>query len=199
MVLFTLEHGKAAYRADFAFYGAVIGGLGLALAAGPLRGPGWWWLGMVALGLFSWTAIEYALHRYILHGLQPFQRWHAMHHERPQALIATPTVITALAFVLLVFAPAWALGSIGAACAWTLGVLIGYLAYAMTHHATHHWRGQGRWLLQRKRHHALHHHKSHGGCFGVTSGLWDFVLRTTRPRPRVADPGSGIAPARPPL
>ncbi len=180
MEFFRLEHGKAAYRADFVFYGVAICALALALASVPRQDPWWWWLSLIVLGLFSWSVIEYALHRYVLHGLQPFQRWHAMHHERPQALIATPTLITAAAFLGLVFAPAWALGSMGAACAWTLGVLIGYLAYALTHHATHHWRGQGRWLLQRKRHHALHHSKSHGGCYGVTSSLWDVALGTDR-------------------
>jgi cyclopropane-fatty-acyl-phospholipid synthase len=185
MVLFTLEHGKAAYRADFVFYGVVICALALALAAVPPQGPWWWGPGLVALGLLSWSAMEYGLHRYVLHGLQPFRRWHGMHHERPQALIATPTFITAAAFVTLVFAPAWAIGSLAAARAWTLGVLIGYLSYAMTHHAVHHWRAQGAWLMQRKRHHALHHHKAHGGCYGVTSGLWDAALGTARSRPPV--------------
>jgi cyclopropane-fatty-acyl-phospholipid synthase len=182
MVLFKLEHGSVAYRADFVFYGGVITALVLALAIVPRPGPWWWSPGLVALGLLSWSALEYALHRYVLHGVQPFQRWHAMHHARPQALIATPTVLTAVAFLALVFAPAWALGSLGAACAWTVGVLAGYLGYALTHHATHHWRGRSAWLLQRKRHHALHHHAAHGGCYGVTSSVWDVALGTRSPR-----------------
>lgn len=181
MVLFTLEHGKTAYRADFVFYGGAICALAAALAAAPSQGHWWWTLAWVALGLSSWSVIEYGLHRFVLHGVQPFQRWHALHHARPTALIATPTALTATAFAALVFVPAWALSSWPTACAWTLGVLMGYLAYALTHHATHHWRSNSVWLLQRKRHHALHHHHSHGGYYGVTSSAWDVALGTHRP------------------
>jgi cyclopropane-fatty-acyl-phospholipid synthase len=66
------------------------------------------------------------------------------------------------------------------ACALTLGVVTGYLAYSVTHHAIHHWRGDNVWLLQRKRWHALHHQDVElAGCFGVTSGIWDHVFGST--------------------
>jgi sterol desaturase/sphingolipid hydroxylase (fatty acid hydroxylase superfamily) len=63
------------------------------------------------------------------------------------------------------------------ACALTLGVVAGYLAYAVTHHATHHWRADNLWLQRRKRWHALHHHdKEAPRCYGVTSAIWDHVF-----------------------
>ena len=179
MRLFTLEHSKAAYRADFALYGIAV----LALAAFVLfAGPGEqrpvtaaWVLG----GIAAWSGIEYVLHRFVLHGLQPFKRWHAEHHQRPSALICIPTTLSALLIGALVFVPAWLAAGLWLASALTLGVLSGYLFYAIVHHATHHWHaGDSGWLKRRKRWHALHHHAAQRACFGVTSAFWDHVFGT---------------------
>jgi cyclopropane-fatty-acyl-phospholipid synthase len=182
MGLFSLEHSKAAYRADFALYGiGVVASAAMLLVAGPQTQ----WLQMAALGLLglaSWTLAEYVLHRFVLHGLQPFRTWHAEHHLRPRAFIFTPTILSAALIAGLVFAPAFALGGIWNACALTLGVSVGYVAYTITHHATHHWRAERTWLKQRKRWHALHHAPTgRPGCYGVTSGFWDRVFGSGRP------------------
>ena len=179
--LFSLEHSRAAYFADFAFYAGAVLVLTTALLAGCPRAQ---WLEMAGLtlaGLVSWSAIEYILHRFVLHGLQPFKSWHAVHHQRPTALICTPTALSALLLALLVFLPALLLGSLWRACAVTLGVLAGYLAYTVTHHATHHWRGESAWLMRRKQWHAQHHHHTtQPGFFGVTSGFWDGIFGSGR-------------------
>jgi len=75
------------------------------------------------------------------------------------------------------------LGDWWEACALTLGLLIGYLAYAVTHHAIHHWPAHNNWLKTRKRSHALHHHLRQLGSYGVTSGFWDAVFRAVSGRP----------------
>ena len=121
MELFALEHSKAAYRADFALYATAV-----VLLAGFLAydGPREQWLGIASIalaGLVSWTAIEYVLHRFVLHGMQPFRRWHAEHHQRPRALICSPTIMSASLIVVLVFLPALLLGGLWRACALTLG------------------------------------------------------------------------------
>jgi cyclopropane-fatty-acyl-phospholipid synthase len=189
MNLFSLEHSQSAYRADFVLYGtAVVVLAAFVLAAGPglhrLEA-----LAMVLAGLAGWTAIEYALHRFVLHGVQPFRRWHAAHHERPAALICAPTILSATLILTLVFLPALALSSLWFACALTLGVLGGYLAYALTHHATHHGRASSPWLKRRKHWHALHHHHAgQPGCYGVTSSFWDHVFGST--------PGAHSGPVR---
>lgn len=184
MRLFTLEHGKADYVADFAPYGAAILALSvLLLAAGPPLLQ--WQLGAcVVLGLALWTGIEYVLHRYVMHALEPFRRWHAEHHQRPKSLICTPTIFSAALIFALVFLPALALSNVFSVTAWsasalTLGVLIGYFSYGVIHHATHHWRARHPWLKGRKRWHALHHRRvGRPSCFGVTSGFWDRVFNT---------------------
>jgi sterol desaturase/sphingolipid hydroxylase (fatty acid hydroxylase superfamily) len=177
MGLFALEHSRRAYHADFALYGSAVLALAFLAAAVAPRDQ---WATTAALtlaGLASWSAIEYVLHRFVLHGLQPFRGWHEAHHDRPTALICAPTILSATLIFALVFVPAWLIIELWRACALTLGVVAGYLAYAITHHATHHWRGRSAWLQRRKRWHALHHHdKEPRRCYGVTSAVWDHVF-----------------------
>ncbi|WP_372528623.1 sterol desaturase family protein [Piscinibacter sp.] len=189
MGLFRLEHSKAAYRADFALYSAAVVVLAACLWVDSPRGQRLETASFALLGLASWTLIEYAMHRFVLHGLQPFRRLHAQHHERPTALICTPTILSATLIATLVFLPALALGNVLFAGAFTLGVLAGYLAYSVTHHATHHWRADTAWLKQRKRWHALHHHHvEQPGRYGVTSAFWDHVFGTAGQPRRASAP-----------
>jgi sterol desaturase/sphingolipid hydroxylase (fatty acid hydroxylase superfamily) len=178
MSFFNMEHSRAAYRADFALYGVAVLALAGSLAWSNPPGVLLQLLIISLAGLIGWTLIEYFLHRFVLHGVQPFQRWHEAHHERPRALICAPTVLSATLIAVFIFLPALLVGGAWRACALTLGLLIGYLAYAVTHHAIHHWRSQAHWLNKRKRWHALHHHLMHPRCYGVTSGFWDEVFGT---------------------
>ncbi len=179
MGLFSMEQSKAAYVADFALYGAAVAALAAFLALAAPRGHLTVLMVLTLAGLVAWTLIEYALHRFVLHGLQPFRRWHEEHHRRPAAWICTPTLLSATLIALLVFLPALLLGDLWQACALTLGLLAGYLVYAVLHHATHHWHAERAWLRRRKRWHAMHHHHAHPGCYGVTSSFWDHVFGTT--------------------
>jgi cyclopropane-fatty-acyl-phospholipid synthase len=173
MKLFTIEQSKIAYWADFAFYGATIVMLSLVLM---VASPHAMWAKCTCLaiaGVVAWSALEYVVHRFLFHGMQPFRRWHAEHHARPAALIGTPTIFTAALLGALLFLPTWAIDDAWGACALTLGVVCGYFAYASTHHAIHHWRARGAWLRRRQRWHFIHHHARHPCCYGVTSGIWD--------------------------
>jgi cyclopropane-fatty-acyl-phospholipid synthase len=199
MNFFSLEHGKAAYRADFVLYGAAVVALAVFLLTGGPRGEGLEIAALALAGLGSWTIIEYALHRFVLHGPPPFSRWHGEHHQRPTALIYTSTILSATLIATLVFLPALALGGLWRACALTLGFLVGYLAFSITHHATHHWHAGSAWLKRRKRWHALHHHSQLPVCYGVTTSFWDHVFGSAR-RPAdskpACDPGqTNTAPA----
>jgi cyclopropane-fatty-acyl-phospholipid synthase len=182
---FALEHSKAGYWADFAAYGIAITLLTGVLS---LYGPREHWAILAAasaIGLASWSLIEYGMHRFILHGLEPFSSWHGAHHDRPHALISAPTALSSSLIAGLVFLPAWMMTSLWTAAALTLGVTIGYLAYAVTHHATHHWHIDNAWLKERKRWHARHHHGAGAGCFGVSSSFWDRMfgsIESRRPR-----------------
>ena len=181
MGLFTLEHSKLGYQADFVLYGAAC-----VLLAG--------WLvfvdsnegilqdmSLALAGLAAWTVIEYLLHRFVLHGPQPFRRWHAEHHRRPAALIGTPTLASAGLIGLFVFLPVGLLGGWSHAVGFTLGVTSGYLAYSVTHHALHHWHGHGAWFMARRRSHARHHGAGRPGSYGVTTAFWDHVFGSVAP------------------
>lgn len=182
MGLLSFEHSRAAYRADFLAYGTAISTLTPTLLWASPPGHAITLIAAALLGLLCWPALEYGLHRYVLHGVPPFKHWHALHHARPTARLGSPTVLSASLIVALVFIPAWALSNAWTACALALGVATGYLAYGLTHHATHHSRSRSAWLARRKHWHALHHfHAGQQVCFGVTSSLWDQILGSTPP------------------
>jgi cyclopropane-fatty-acyl-phospholipid synthase len=186
MGLLTTEHGKATYLADFVVYAAAVTVLALLLAVAAPFERRTEIAGLALLGLGAWTLAEYVLHRFVLHGLRPFRAWHAEHHRRPQALIGTPTVLSAALIAMLLFLPALALGDLWQASALTFGLLTGYLVYAIAHHATHHWRAGNGWTRQIKRIHALHHYRvGPPAWFGVTSPIWDIVFGTC------GEPGTG--------
>jgi sterol desaturase/sphingolipid hydroxylase (fatty acid hydroxylase superfamily) len=121
------------------------------------------------------------MHRYLLHRVQPFKSWHEEHHQRPDAIIFTPTILSLAWQFVLIFIPALLAGGPWRASALTFGVLAGYLSYTITHHAVHHWHTDNPWLKQRKRWHALHHHRTdQPGCYGVTTAFWDHVFGSAR-------------------
>lgn len=121
MGLLTTEHSKPAYLADFIVYGTASVALASLLA---IAGPRERWLDIVSstvLGLLAWTVVEYGLHSFVLHGLQPFRGWHGEHHRRTRALIGTPTILSATLIAALVFLPALLLADLWRASALTFG------------------------------------------------------------------------------
>ncbi|NBW50970.1 MAG: hypothetical protein EBR49_12950 [Betaproteobacteria bacterium] len=130
MGFWTIDNSKWAYRLDFALYGVAVVALTLLLLFRTPPGLQWLVLAYTVAGMFVWSGVEYALHRFL-----------------------------------------------------TLGVVGGYVLYAATHHALHHWRLSGSWMQQRKLWHARHHHHSrHAVCFGVTNAVWDRVFGTAYPK-----------------
>ena len=177
--LVALEHSRAAYRADFVVYAIAVVALTAFLLAACPRGL---WMGSAILtltGLGSWTLVEYVVHRFVLHRVKPFTTWHSAHHRRPTALIFAPTLLSATLIVTLLFLPVLLLSDLWHASAVTLGLLAGYLGYAITHHAIHHWHGTSAWLQRRKRWHAMHHSLTASpDRFGVTTEVWDHLFRS---------------------
>ena len=177
-VTITFEQSVATYCLEFALQGlAVVALSALLLLAGPRDEP-LWLSGFLLLGLASWSAIEYGMHRFVFHGVEPFRRWHEEHHRRPAALIGTPALLSAIVIGGLVFLPALLLEDLWTSCSLTLGVLTGYFVYGIVHHAVHHWRCRNAWLRNCRRLHALHHRAGSTGHFGVTSAFWDYVFGT---------------------
>jgi sterol desaturase/sphingolipid hydroxylase (fatty acid hydroxylase superfamily) len=183
MALLSIEHSRAAYWADLWIYGAAVVGLAGTLAVFAPRDQRIGISAAVVLGISAWTLMEYSLHRFVLHGLEPFRSWHAQHHHRPTALLGTPTLVSVSLFLLLLFWPTLAASGPGYAGARTLCASAGYVAYALTHHAVHHCRATGRWIANRKRWHARHH-RAEAAYYGVSSPLWDHVFGSADERER---------------
>lgn len=184
MRLLSIEHSKTEYWSGLGIHGLSVLVLGLMLFQAPAR-QAWSVALFAAIGALSWSLIEYLLHRFVLHEMPLFKDWHAAHHARPQALICTPTLVSTVLIGALVFLPAMWLLQTWLAIALTFGVLLGYLAYAITHHGIHHWRGSNEWLKRRKHWHALHHRQDGPhACYGVTSNVWDHVFRSDDARPQ---------------
>lgn len=179
MGLLSIEHSKLAYFGDLVAYAIAVTSMAVWLSwAGQASQAPVLWLAAL-LGLLAWSPVEYVVHRFVLHGLEPFRSWHAVHHQRPRALIGAPTLLTMPAFFGLVFVPLSWLSDVRLACAFTMGLVGGYLVYAIVHHAAHHWHVRLPSLQQRKRTHAMHHSDQGGrGRYGVTSGVWDRIGRT---------------------
>jgi sterol desaturase/sphingolipid hydroxylase (fatty acid hydroxylase superfamily) len=146
-----------------------------------------------ATGLLAWTLAEWLLHRYIYHLWRSFlTEGHALHHEKPRALIGVPWYLTTIAIVLMFELLAIPLrpSSTGVVMgfAW-----LGYIFYCVTHHGSHHWRLRRGWLGAMKRHHLLHHaHPDYN--WGFTTPLWDHVFGTHYDRARRAGTPMRSAP-----
>lgn len=165
------------------------------------------------LGALSWTAAEYAIHRFVGHGpkrktptsffgrLTPaglaaeFNREHLAHHADPmyfapteRKLLAAAVVMPAAAVALTPFV------GVRRAASFVLGFGMAYGAYEILHRRihTHPAKGPyGRWL---RRHHLAHHYKSPRANHGVTSPLWDLAFSTKKPLERIRVPAK-TAPA----
>jgi len=191
MSLFSLEHSAAAYWSDFALYTGMCLLIALSLIFVAPRSTGAVLALWVLAGGAAWSLLEYLLHRFVLHRIAPFSRWHGEHHLRPRALISSPVVLSLTLFVLLAAMPAWWLLGSWPASALTLGLMAGYLAYGLIHHAVHHplpaWMAQSAWMNRRRTRHAMHHYAHHAGeasrpgrqChYGVSNSFWDAVFGT---------------------
>lgn len=139
-------------------------------------------------GIFSWTLVEYSLHRYIFHFIsdsQVVQRFHFMihgvHHQYPrdhERLFMPPVpgiLIASILFLLFKLI----LGSF--VFSFLPGLVTGYMIYTFMHYSMHKIKPpkflKGLWA-----HHALHHYKYPEKAFGVSTLLWDRVFGTMPPK-----------------
>ena len=143
------------------------------------------------MGLFLWTLAEYILHRFLFHfkPLNPLQErilflFHGVHHVQPQEKsrlvmpfpVSIPLASLFFGLFYLVLAvwlksPQWVAPLMS-------GFLTGYLAYDLTHYATHHFPMRSGYAKFIKRYHMQHHYKDPDTRFGVSSPIWDWVFRT---------------------
>lgn len=140
------------------------------------------------LGVFAWTFLEYAFHRFAFHSPSTHRMMaklndgkHAMHHEKPGAM-EHMTVPLLFAGVLYggIFGLYWLPTSTSSALSFGSGVLVGYLVYEFTHYMCHKLHPKTHILKKLKRYHMEHHFLNKDSRFGVTSPMWDRFFNTTK-------------------
>ena len=147
------------------------------------------WAGFIVfflICLLVWTATEYLLHRFIFHyhpnsefGKNVHFIFHGVHHDYPKdrkRLVMPPAasipLATAFYFLFsLFFQP-------NQLYAFFPGFLLGYLIYDMLHYAMHHYNFKSGLMKRVKQHHMLHHYHNPEKGFGVSTSLWDNILRS---------------------
>lgn len=139
-------------------------------------------------GVLFWTLFEYIMHRFVFHwvsrmaGANRFvYTVHGVHHDYPKdknRLIMPPIAWFFLVFVVHV-ALRLVIGEF--AFAFESGMIAGYLGYIFVHYQVH-TNKPPKFLKPMMIHHALHHYKYPNLAFGVSSTLWDRLLRTMPPK-----------------
>jgi sterol desaturase/sphingolipid hydroxylase (fatty acid hydroxylase superfamily) len=142
-------------------------------------------------GLFTWTLMEYILHRFVFHIDEYFPSvpmlkrlhyiLHGIHHDHPtdeERLFMPPVPGTIIAFLMFGF---WYLFLGDFAYAFMAGISNGYLLYSYIHYSIH-LKPASPLFHRPWSHHAKHHFKYHDKAFGVSSPLWDIIFRTMPPK-----------------
>ena len=144
------------------------------------------YLSVGLLGFFSWTFVEYLLHRYLFHfesetafGQRIHFLVHGIHHVDPQdptrlvmpPLLGIPIASCLFLIFRLSLGPVWVYPYFSF-------FLVGYLCYDYTHFALHHFKPRTRLGIWLKKNHMSHHYIQPNAHWGVSSPLWDFVFGT---------------------
>lgn len=157
--------------------GAVVFlGVGIRLFHGSLLGAAF----TAAAGFLLWGGVEYAVHRWVLHGpASVAKRAHARHHADGTALISAPAFMSA-ALATTTFALLAVALTPGVAALAVFGLYAGYNYYALLHHLQHRHRvllARVPSLARLERAHQIHH-AQHVVNYGVSMTWWDRLLGT---------------------
>ncbi|MDX2093770.1 MAG: sterol desaturase family protein [Kofleriaceae bacterium] len=147
----------------------------------------------VAIGVMSWTLLEYVIHRWGGHHRRfrrtPFGKEHLRHHVEGDYFAPTGAKVLASALVGgVILAVAVPLVGAGPGLAYVAGLLGCYGLYEWHHRRDHTHPGTGWYGRWARRHHFHHHFVDGRANFGVTSPLWDHVFGTYRTVERIAVP-----------
>lgn len=162
----------------------------------------------ILFGVFVYSLIEYASHRFLYHH-EPDSRFvrvvtgdvarqHMRHHSEPGKYSGAingnqlPVVVVGTLFVGLAFVLPLPLGfSLIAVAAGG----VNYAAQELIHFGTHFLPMEGRILGAVKRHHMLHHYRDERANFGLFWTIWDAPFGTDfATRHKLANGGPGDAP-----
>ena len=135
---------------------------------------------LFAGGAFTWTLMEYLLHRYLFHiRYEKFQYLiHGVHHEYPRdkERLLMPPVPGLLILSLIFFIFYLPLGELS--FAFVAGIVSGYMIYTFIHYVVHTWKPVKGFKYLWAHHHKHHNPAFEDRAFGVSTPLWDHVFGT---------------------
>jgi 4-hydroxysphinganine ceramide fatty acyl 2-hydroxylase len=137
------------------------------------------------LGAFTWSFLEYCIHRWLGHDrrFRPnfFATEHVRHHiEGDYFAPAKKKALAAMVMLIVVGGPAMWIAGPAAGGAWISGLVGFYLFYEVLHRREHTHAGVGPYGRWARRHHFYHHFVDARVNHGVTSPIWDLVFGTYR-------------------
>jgi 4-hydroxysphinganine ceramide fatty acyl 2-hydroxylase len=132
------------------------------------------------IGFFSWTLVEYLLHRFLFHINESHFQYmiHGIHHEYPrdkERLMMPP--LPGLVIVTFFYGLWYLFFGINTP-AFMAGFVIGYMVYTFIHYMVHAWKPiPGIKFLWA--HHLKHHNPVfEDTAYGVSTPLWDYIFGT---------------------
>jgi 4-hydroxysphinganine ceramide fatty acyl 2-hydroxylase len=134
-------------------------------------------LWLVLCGLLIFSLLEYVVHRWLFHGpFEVFEQGHRRHHEEPRGYDALPFFLPPMAYLLLAALLTYVMAT-SSALLLAGSVAAGYAAYGLSHWSIHAYRFRHPLVRTWAAAHHIHHNHPERN-FGVTSPLWDLLLRT---------------------
>jgi sterol desaturase/sphingolipid hydroxylase (fatty acid hydroxylase superfamily) len=171
-----LSRTKTNYWAEVvidALFGIALIAFGIRMSSAPFEAV----VSTLLTGLLAFSFMEYFCHRWLFHGpIAIFKDGHASHHNDPRGYDALPffippLVLMGLIAILVSFLPT------AYTCLLSGAMAIGYVIYGLSHFVIHHVRFQLPFVRNwAARHHIHHFHPERN--FGVTTPLWDVILKT---------------------
>ena len=145
------------------------------------------------LGAFSWSFLEYVIHRWLGHDRRfrpnPFGTEHLRHHIEGDYFAPTWKKIPLALFASAILAaPAMWLFGRAPGVAFVAGLMAFYATYEVLHRREHTHPGIGAYGRWARRHHFHHHFGDARENHGVTSPLWDLAFGTYRKPSQITVP-----------
>ncbi len=137
------------------------------------------------LGAFTWTFLEYVIHRWLGHDVRtrpnPFAAEHIRHHSEGDYFAPTwKKAVAAAVLVAVLVGPAVAVAGAWVGLSFVTGLVGMYVAYEVLHRRDHTHPGTGAYMRFLRRHHFHHHFTDPDFNHGVTTPVWDWVFGTLR-------------------
>lgn len=140
---------------------------------------------LLPLGIFSFTFVEYMIHRYLFHmdisnKIRERIQYgaHGVHHEYPndQGRLVMPPLLSIPLSTILFFIAYLVIGNL--AFSFMGGFFVGYGLYLFVHYIVHAWKMPKNIFKTLWIYHNIHHYQNEEVAFGVTSPLWDRIFGT---------------------